>query len=317
VVIDIEDTELSYALDTLDFTDSPVKQIRHGQREQDLRVVLDLHEKIPVMAYTLQSDTGAYQLILTLENNSAELVPTITVPENPEVRDVVVIIDPGHGGHDPGAIGMQGLQEKDIVLSIAQELQSMLNTKAGVSALLTRDDDYYVTLRQRLDLARNDRGDVFISIHADAFKESTAYGASVFTLSEGGASSEAAYWLAQKENYSELGGVNLAALQDDDLLRSVLIDLSQTATINASMQLGSEVLQYLQPVATLHNARVGQAGFLVLKSPDIPSVLIETGFISNLEEELKLGSEKYRQQVAQAIYSGITSYIDSNLKEVN
>lgn len=221
-------------------------------------------------------------------------------------RNIIVVIDPGHGGKDPGARGMDGTLEKDVVLDISKQLQIELNQIPGVRAVLTRKGDYYISLRDRLRIARQDKADLFVAIHADAFNNPNSMGSSVFALSPRGASSEAARWLAEKENYSELGGINL----DDksDLLRSVLIDLSQTATISSSLQLGSSVLTELSRITRLHYGKVEQARFVVLKSPDTPSLLIETGFISNPIEEKRLSSPQYQQRLAQAIEEGISNY---------
>jgi N-acetylmuramoyl-L-alanine amidase len=224
-------------------------------------------------------------------------------------RDVVVVIDPGHGGKDPGAVGGQHTQEKHVVLQIAKRLKAMVNRQLGMKAYLTRRGDYYVPLRRRLALARKYKADIFISIHADAYLNRRSHGASVFSLSQRGATSEAARWIAAKENYSELGGVDLSELDDDNgVLRSVLIDLSQTATIGSSLSLGEKVLGDLDDIAELHHKKVEQARFVVLKSPDIPSILVETGFISNYSEERLLRSKAYQNKLATSILKGIRHY---------
>jgi N-acetylmuramoyl-L-alanine amidase len=224
-------------------------------------------------------------------------------------RDVVIVLDPGHGGHDPGAIGSKHHIEKHVVLAIAKALKKLIDQQPGMRAILTRDGDYYVGLRERLKLARKYNADVFISIHADAFINTQSHGASVFALSQRGATSEAARWLAEKENYSELGGVDLKHLDDKNgLVRTVLLDLSQTATISASLQLGRQVLHYLGDITTLHHAHVEQARFVVLKSPDTPSILVETGFISNQREAQNLTNPSYQARVASAIFAGLKRY---------
>ncbi len=223
------------------------------------------------------------------------------------LRDVIVVLDPGHGGKDPGAIGPRRNAEKNVTLAIALRLKQIIDSQPGMHAVLTRKGDYYVGLRERLNIARKYDGDVFISIHADAFINQHSSGASVFALSQTGATSEAARWLAEKENYSELGGVNLSDL-DDKLVRTVLIDLSQTATIGASLQMGSQVLHHLDQITNLHNAKVEQARFVVLKSPDMPSILIETGFITNPREERNLTSPAYQNRLTQAILDGLKRY---------
>jgi N-acetylmuramoyl-L-alanine amidase len=220
-----------------------------------------------------------------------------------------VVIDAGHGGKDPGTTGPDGAHEKNITLAIADDLERIVNKQPGMHAVMTRDGDYYVGLRQRLMIARKDKGDIFVAIHADAYKDPYATGASVFALSLHGASSEAALWLAQKENYSELSGIDLNGIQDQDAqVRSVLIDLSQTATIGASLQLGNDAIKQLGRMTPLHHGYVEQAPFMVLKSPDIPSILVETGFLSNPKEEAKLCNRVYEQEVATALMTGIKQY---------
>lgn len=239
----------------------------------------------------------------------------IRVAHNPSkgLRDVIVVLDAGHGGKDPGAKGPRNSKEKQVVLAITLKLKQLIDRQPGMRAVLTRSGDYYVGLRQRLDKAREYNGDIFVSIHADAFNNTHSSGASVFALSQSGATSEAARWIAEKENYSELGGVNLGDLDDSNgVVRSVLIDLSQTATINSSLQMGGQVLSQLNQFTRLHNHRVEQARFMVLKSPDIPSILVETGFISNPIEERNLTSSNYQTRLSQAIFHGIKEYFWSN-----
>lgn len=239
----------------------------------------------------------------------------ISVPHSPaaSLRNVIVVLDAGHGGKDPGAHGPHRSREKDVVLAITLKLKHLIDKQPGMRAVLTRSGDYYVGLRQRLDMARKYNGDVFVSIHADAFNNPHSNGASVFALSQMGATSEAARWIAEKENYSELGGVNLGDLDDrNGVVRSVLIDLSQTATINAGLQMGSRVLGQLYQFTNLHNNKVEQARFMVLKSPDIPSILVETGFISNPREERNLTNPAYQTRLSQAIFQGIKGYFWEN-----
>lgn len=225
------------------------------------------------------------------------------------LRDVVVVIDPGHGGKDPGAIGKGHSAEKHVVLAIALKLKQLIDRQPGMRAVLTRNGDYYIGLRERMTIARRHNADIFVAIHADAFNNPNSNGASVFALSPRGATSEAARWLAEKENHSELGGVNLSGLDDQNgVIRTVLLDLSQTATIGASLQMGSRVLRGLDTITTLHNNKVEQARFVVLKSPDIPSILIETGFISNPREERNLTSPAYQARLTQAIFQGVNGY---------
>jgi N-acetylmuramoyl-L-alanine amidase len=228
-------------------------------------------------------------------------------------RDVIVVLDAGHGGKDPGAKGPRKSHEKNVVLAITLKLKQLIDRQPGMHAVLTRSGDYYVGLRQRLDMARKYNGDIFVSIHADAFNNPHSSGASVFALSQGGATSEAARWIAEKENYSELGGVNLGDLDDSNgVVRSVLIDLSQTATINSSLQMGGGVLNQISHVTRLHHHKVEQARFMVLKSPDTPSILVETGFISNPVEESNLTNQGYQSRLSQAIFTGIKDYFWAN-----
>lgn len=239
------------------------------------------------------------------------LIPKLTINQkNKKLRDVVVVIDAGHGGHDPGAHGPNDTQEKDVVLEIAKELAAQISRQDGMKAVLTRDEDFFIPLRERLRLARKGKADMFIAIHADAYKSPSSSGASVFALSQKGASSEAARWLAEKENISELGGATIS--DKSSLLFSVLLDLSQTGTIRESLNLGNDILNELRKITKLHHPSVEQAPFMVLKSPDIPSLLIETGFISNPEEEEKLTDSEHQRQLAQAILVGIRQYFILN-----
>jgi N-acetylmuramoyl-L-alanine amidase len=226
-------------------------------------------------------------------------------------RLYTIALDPGHGGEDPGAIGRRGSYEKNVNLSIARRLKRKIDNAPGMRAMLTRDGDYFVPLAQRVTLARKVQADLFVSIHADAWVRPEACGSSVFVLSEKGASSSAARWLAQQENNSDLiGGVNLAR-QDNHIART-LLDLSLAATINDSLKLGRAVLTALGDINTLHKPQVEQAGFAVLKAPDIPSILVETAFISNPEEEDRLNDEAYQEKMAEAILRGVRRYLDGN-----
>jgi N-acetylmuramoyl-L-alanine amidase len=221
-----------------------------------------------------------------------------------------VVIDAGHGGKDSGALGENGAQEKNVVLAIANRLKIEINKQPGMRAVMTRSGDYFVPLRERLNLARKDKADLFVAIHADAYFENNATGASVYALSQHGATNEAARWLAQRDNYSELGGVELNSLPDrDPVLRSVLVDLAQTATIQDSIRLGNKVLDALENISSLHYSHVERAPFVVLKSPDIPSILVETGFITNPNEERRLTDPDYQGRVAHALQLGISEYV--------
>ena len=220
-----------------------------------------------------------------------------------------IVIDAGHGGKDPGAIGKSGIKEKDIVLSIEKKLEKRINETPHMIAILTRDRDYFVSLRERLKRVRKKEADLFIAIHADAYFDKQAKGASVYALSKRSATSEAARWLALRDNYSELGQVQLDELQDNSLsLRSMLIDLAQTATVRESIRLGNKLLDAMDEFSSLHYKYVEQAPFMVLKSPDIPSVLVEVGFLSNSYEEARLSQSFYQEKIAEALWKGIFRY---------
>ncbi len=226
-------------------------------------------------------------------------------------RMVTITLDPGHGGEDPGAVGRGGSHEKNVTLAVARRLKAKINAEPNMRAVMTRDSDFFVPLHMRVQKARRVQSDLFVSIHADAFIKPDARGASVFVLSENGASSSAARWLANKENSADLiGGVNFGV--KDPMLARTLLDLSQTATINDSLKLGKAVLSELGSVGNLHKAHVEQAGFAVLKAPDIPSILVETAFISNPEEERRLNDEAYQDKIAEAVMSGIRKYFKLN-----
>jgi len=240
-----------------------------------------------------------------------QTAPAKAVPGQKVVRMVTIALDPGHGGEDPGATGTTGVHEKDIVLSVAKRLKAKLEELPNTRVMLTRDADFFVPLGQRVEKARKVQADLFVSIHADAFVERTARGSSVFVLSEKGASSSAARWLANDQNKADMiGGVNLGS--HDRQLASVLIDLSQTAQINDSMKLGKAVLTEIGGINRLHRGVVEQAGFAVLKAPDIPSILVETAFISNPDEEARLKDDAYQNQLADAITKGIKRYFAYN-----
>jgi N-acetylmuramoyl-L-alanine amidase len=233
------------------------------------------------------------------------------IPDPSVLRMITIALDPGHGGEDPGAVGARGSHEKDVVLAIAKRLKSKIEEQPNMRVMLTRDGDYFVPLQVRVAKARKVQADLFVSIHADAFVKPTARGASVFVLSEKGATSSAARWLADKENRADLiGGVNVK--NHDQQLASVLFDLSTTAQINDSLKLAKAVLGEIGHINRLHKDSVEQAGFAVLKAPDIPSILIETAFISNPEEEAKLNDNGYQDEIAEAIMKGIRSYFAKN-----
>lgn len=330
-------------------SDPYIRLIRAGQnRPGVVRIVVELKNEIAPQVFTLEpvGDYG-HRLVLDLyptepadpllalieKSSPLDAAAGETPGSNPDVQQpvresvaqgaprrqsapsvnrlVTIALDPGHGGEDPGAVGRRGSYEKNVTLSIARRLKRKIDAEPNMRAMLTRDGDYFVPLGQRVTRARRVQSDLFVSIHADAFVRPEARGSSVFVLSERGASSSAARWLAQKENDADLiGGVNLAK-QEGHLART-LLDLSQTATINDSLKLGKAVLNELGDINTLHKAHVEQAGFAVLKAPDIPSILVETAFISNPEEEQRLNDDAYQDKMAEAIMRGLRSYFKDN-----
>ena len=289
--------------------------VRTGIRSgTDLRVVLDLKQPVRYKSFLLTPNNQyGHRLVVDIEARgtggaSRPVVTEATVAAG-RPRDIVVAIDAGHGGEDPGALGRKGTREKDVVLAVARELEARVDAEPGMRGELVRKGDYYIPLRKRMAIAREHKADFFVSIHADAFHDHRARGSSVYVLSKSGASSEAAKWLAEKENAADLvGGVSLD--DKDAILASVLLDLSQTASMQASREAAEQVLQNLSRLGPVHAAKVQQARFMVLKSPDIPSMLVETAFISNPAEEKKLRDRRHQKKLAQAILNGIKAYFD-------
>ena len=280
-----------------------------AQPVDPLMALLDQAEARPAPERAAAQEDGKPRANGTKGANGATGATESTEPDI--ARLVTITLDPGHGGEDPGAIGRGGSQEKLVTLSVARRLKAKIDATPNMRAVLTRDGDYFIPLGQRVEKARRVRADLFVSVHADAFIKPTARGSSVFVLSEHGASSSAARWLAKKENDADLiGGVNIGA--KDPYLARTLLDLSQTATINDSLKLGRAVLGALGNVNTLHKGQVEQAGFAVLKAPDIPSILVETAFISNPEEEKRLNDEDYQDKLADAILQGLRAYFAKN-----
>ena len=315
LVIDIDGATLEQDFSASQLKGTPIRSIRAGIRGgSDLRVVLDLRGQVKPRSFVLKPIMQyGDRLVVDLYTTEQQSVPT--VPKSDLVagqrRDVVIAVDAGHGGDDPGAIGPGQLYEKDVVLAIATKLSAMFDKEPGFKAELTRKGDYYLAHRKRTDIARQAEADVFISIHADAFKTPDASGASVYVISQKGATSETARWLAEKENRADLiGGVGLD--DKDDVLAGVLLDLTSTHSLSASLDMGQQVLNAIKPLNHLHKKQVEQAAFLVLKSPDIPSLLIETGFISNPAEAKKLRTRAHQERMAKAIYTGVKSYVGRN-----
>ncbi len=310
VVIDLENTEPFSNLPQPVTRDEYVRGIRSGQHGDFLRIVLDLKKHAQAKSFLLApNEHYGHRLVVDISDGKEQQVAIKQEVPTSGYRNVVVAIDAGHGGEDPGAIGPWGTHEKTVVLQIAKKLAHFINRERGMQAELTRHGDYYLPLRRRIELARKHKADLFISIHADAFTNSKVHGSSVYVLSRRGASSEHARWLAERENASDLiGGVSLD--DKDGLLASVLLDLSQTASLEASIDAAERVLEGLKKVGKLHKPGVESAAFAVLKSPDIPSLLVETAFISNPQEEKKLLSAAHQQELARALAVSIKRYFE-------
>jgi len=295
-----------------------VKEVRMARRPNgELRVVLDLTRPMRAKSFlATPNDRYGYRLVVDLGGSAAAAAPVAAAAAGapikaeharPEARDLIIAIDAGHGGEDPGAIGMHGTREKDVTLAIARALQRSVNAEPGMRAVLTRDGDYFVALRDRMRRARAQQADLFVSIHADSIRDRAVDGSSVYILSQRGATNEAARWLAERENAADLiGGVSLE--NKGDLLASVLLDLSQTASLSASETAAEHVLHQLNLVGEVRKPLVQQAGFMVLKSPDIPSMLIETAYISNPAEEQRLRGVAHQAKLAAAIHQGLREY---------
>jgi N-acetylmuramoyl-L-alanine amidase len=350
LVVDLEGIEFNAVLQSLPSkileSDPYIKLIRAGRNRPGIvRLVIDLKAEIKPQVFSLKP-VGEYGHRLVLDLYPVqEIDPLMALLEQPNERAlkseneirlderpnrpgttdgtkkpndlpqidrmVTIVLDPGHGGEDPGAVGHGGSYEKNVTLEVSRRLKAKIDAQPNMRSVLTRDGDFFIPLQQRVAKARRVQADLFVSVHADAFIKSTARGSSVFVLSENGATSSAARWLAKKENDADLiGGVNLGV--KDPYLARTLLDLSQTATINDSLKLGSAVLGELGRINTLHKAHVEQAGFAVLKAPDIPSILVETAFISNPEEEQRLNDDAYQDQLADAIMRGIKRYFAKN-----
>ena len=311
IVVDIADTRLAASLDKVTLDKTPIKRMRSGVRDgDDLRVVLDMSAAVTPRSFVLKAnEQRGDRLVLDLYDRKREV-------EKPSVkksvatsarRDIIIAIDAGHGGEDPGASGPGGLREKAVVLGIAKRVKKLFDKEPGFKPVLLRTGDYYVGLRKRRELARESQADILVSIHADAFESPKAKGTSVYALSQRGASSTFARFLAQRENAADLvGGVSLN--DKDDLLAQVLYDMSMSHTLDASLGVGGRVLGQMDSFSKLHRKQVEQAAFAVLKSPDIPSILVETGFISNPQEARLLRTAEYQQKMAVAIHHGIQSW---------
>jgi N-acetylmuramoyl-L-alanine amidase len=313
LVVDLKSSRLADSLKTMPTGAGSVRAIRSALRANgQLRVVLDLNEAVRSRSFTAGPNSKyGDRLVIDLQRSSSlHTVKTASDAYQPG-RDVIVAIDAGHGGHDPGAIGRGKTREKDVALQISRTLAASINAEPGMTAVLVRNGDYYVDHRERMEIARRSKADLFVSVHADAVKDSRAGGASVYALSLKGASDEAARQLAERENASvRVGGVTLD--DKDEVLASVLLDLSQSAALSASLDVGSKVIGELARLGKVHRRTVQQAGFLVLKSPDMPSILVETAFISNPSEEKKLRDVGHQGRLADAILAGVRTYFYTN-----
>ncbi len=333
LVIDIKDTSLGAPL-KVQTANTPIAAVRTAQlTTTDLRVIVDLKQAVTPKSFSLApSAKSGHRLVFDLfihhdlsaqRRGLAKPVASTSVATEKKTRaqikpppplhgkrDIIVVLDAGHGGKDPGASGSHGQREKEVVLQIAYKVQRQINSMKGFRAELTRTGDYFIPLRGRTEIARKKGADLFVSIHADAAPSKAAFGASVFALSDRGATSETARWLANRENSSDLiGGAGNVSLDDKDrMLASVLLDLSMTASLTSSLDVGQKVLTNMERITPLHKKRVEQAGFIVLKSPDIPSILVETGFISNVNEASKLSEQKHQQALAHSISNGVREF---------
>jgi N-acetylmuramoyl-L-alanine amidase len=306
VVLDIKKTRMPHGMVDRLQANSLIRGIRSGVRnDKDLRVVFDLSKEVSPRSFLLApSGKSGHRLVIDLRNKKSQSQKVKAVHK----RDVIIAIDAGHGGKDPGATGRSGTHEKMITLQIAKRLEKDINAQRGMKAVLTRKNDRYMRLRDRIHKARDHHADMMISLHADSFPDPRARGSSIYALSVDGASSETARMLAEKENASDIlfGDVDLAV--DDQMVKEVLFDLSLTGTIESSLDIGSEILGQLKTVNRVHKKKVQQAGFAVLKAPNIPSVLLETAFISNPREERNLRSSSHQKKVAKAITRGVNKY---------
>jgi N-acetylmuramoyl-L-alanine amidase len=320
IVIDVKGAKPAEGLSLKSSKDlTHIKGLRGGNRDNGYRIVVDADVAFNPKSFTLKPIAPyGHRLVADLYfPKGGKKAQPAKAPRTAAVkggRDIVIAIDPGHGGEDPGALGPRNILEKDVVLQIARRTMNQIKSKKGFDAFLIRNGDYYLGHRQRTALARNKRADLFVSIHADAFRQASVSGASVYTLSDRGATSETAKWLAERENQSDmLGGVGNVSLDDKDpMLAQVLLDLSMDGNRNQSIQVGEAVLRNMGQVTKLHKKRVEQAAFLVLKSPDMPSILVESGFISNPGEARNLAKASHQLKLAKAIANGVEEFMRSN-----
>ena len=313
LVVDLKSSRLSKSMTKLPAGTGSVRAIRSAVRANgQLRVVLDLNEAVRSRTFTAGPNSQyGDRLVIDLQRSGNLQAVKRASEEYKPGRDIVIAIDPGHGGHDPGAVGKWRTREKDVALQISRTLAARVDAEPGMKAVLIRTGDYYVDHRRRMEIARRSKADLFISVHADAVDDRRANGASVYALSLKGASDEAARQLAERENASvRIGAVTLE--DKDEVLASVLLDLSQNAALSASLEVGSKVIRELARIGKVHRRTVQQAGFLVLKSPDMPSILVETAYISNPTEEKKLRDKGHQARLAGAILAGVRTYFYNN-----
>ena len=319
LVIDLANVPQKPSLSHLKLKATPISKMRAAYRDgKNIRVVLDLKSAVTHKDFILKAnDKFTNRLVVDLLRKNPTNSRSIEEFVQQSDRKIVIAIDAGHGGIDPGALGPNRMREKIIVLQISKRLEKLFDKDPNFDGILVRTGDYFLAHRKRTQIARDKKADFFLSIHADAFTDPRANGASVYALSNKGATSEAARFLAKKQNNADLiGGATALNLDDkDEVLAEVLLDLSMTATMSTSLEAGKHVLKQMGSVARLHKKKVEQAGFLVLKSPDIPSLLIETGFISNPKEARKLASADYQQRMAKAIYNGLDQYYSEHPPE--
>lgn len=313
LVLDIAGAHLRHGVRTPSASAGVIKSVHIAQHSsQDLRVVLELsHGVSPKSFLTPPNAQYGYRLVVDLGDVGPMAAPARVEHSRSGARDLVIAVDAGHGGEDPGAIGMRGTREKDVVLAIARDLAQQINTEPGMKAVLTRDGDYFVPLRDRMRRARAQNADLFVSVHADSIRDRSVDGSSVYILSQKGATDEASRWLADQQNASDLiGGVSLD--DKNDVLASVLLDLSQSAAMIASETAAERVLRQLNQVGLVRKRQVQQARFMVLKSPDVPSMLVETAYISNPDEEQRLRGPAQQARLAAAIHQGVRDYFYAN-----
>lgn len=321
VIIDIQSANLVNQFNQMSISGTPIKSVRSAIHGLGTRMVLEMKKPVVINSFTLAGEQGGARIVFdmipstsggTPYTNKNVIEKDVNQFQNSPKRDIVVVIDAGHGGKDPGAVGKTGEMEKVVVLAIAKLLKAKFDRSQGFKAHLVRDDDFFVPLRKRVEIARKHKADIFVSIHADAAPRISANGASVYALSERGATSTTARYLAKSQNSVDLlGAKSLLDLSDKDpMLAGVILDMSMNSTISSSLTLGGSVLSSLSKTTKLHIPRTEQAAFAVLKSPDIPSILIETGFISNLKDSEKLRNPMYQKKLSESIFAGIDNYFN-------